>query len=197
MSNVENSYTLVSERLKRLRETETTGKKRKNMSQTELAEALNLSEATIKRYETNNPTLGKTTLEHIARFFKTTVDYLTGVTDIKNPLLYYRSMEEASIDGLVQYENDRLAGIEKLKALFDVCGYQYESIDGSVEYDFGGLNNEQSFPGPHKLIDPEGLNDDIYFSDKELENLKRLLSDAIAFECFRIKRGRDKKDGNS
>jgi len=196
MADVEKSFTLMSERLKRLRETETTGEKRKNMSQSELADALNLSEATIKRYETKNPTLGLTTLEHIAKYFNTTVDYLTGTTDIKDPLLYYQSLEEDSAEGYNQYENDRLAVIERTKALFNMCGYNYENIDNSPGYEFDGLQGEQFFPGPHKLTDPEGLNDTIYLSDGELENIKRLLGDAVAFECFRIKRGRDKKDGN-
>ena len=192
----EKAFTLVGERLRLLRETKTTGEKRMHMSQDELGEALNLSKPTIGRYERDNPTLGLSTLEHIAKFFNTTVAYLTGATDIKDPLLYYQEEMRIEDKALDAYETECRVKVERIKALFELCGYSYENVEGTAEYDFDGLQGEQFFPGPHKLTDPAGLNDTIYLSDDELENIKRLLGDAVAFECFRIKRGRDKKDGN-
>ena len=194
----ENTYTLVSSRLKSLRKTETVGKGKKGkfMSQVELADALHLSEPTIKRYEKNNPTLGQSTLEYLAVFFNTTVAYLTGATDIKDPLLYYKTLDDADAEVVSQYETEIQVKIEKIKNLFLMCGYQYENISGTASYDFDGIGAPAVYDGPHKLIDPQGVNETIYLSDDELENIKRQLGDMVAFECYRIKRGRDKCNGN-
>ena len=40
------------------------------------------------------------------------------------------------------------------------------------------------------------MNETIYLSDAELENIKQQLGYTVAFECYRIKRGRDKCNGN-
>ena len=195
-TKMENAYTLVSARLRLLRETETVGKKRKYMSQAELGAALNFSLSTIKRYENNNPTLGQTTLECIATFFNTTVAYLTGASDIKDPLLYYKTLDDAADDEMSRYETEIQAENERTKNLFAICGYKYENISRTAAYDFDGIEAPAVYDGPHKLIDPQGVNETIYISDDELENIKRQLGDMVAFECYRIKRGRDNRNGN-
>ena len=194
----EKTFTLVSSRLQLLRKTETVGKGRKGkfMSQAELADALHLSEMTIKRYENNNPTLGQSTLAYLATFFNTTDAYLSGATDIKDPLLYYKSLDDAAAEGLSKYETEIQVEIEKIKNLFLMCGYQYENISGTSSYDFDGIGAPAVYGGPHKLIDPQGINETIYLSDDELENIKRQLGDMVAFECFRILRRRGKENGN-
>lgn len=192
----EKAYTLVSARLRLLRETETVGKKRKYMSQEELGAALNFSLSTIKRYESNNPTLGQTTLECIATFFNTTVAYMTGASDIKDPLLYYKSLDDAADYGMSRYETEIQAENERNKNLFAMCGYKYENISRTAVYDFDGIEGPAVYDGPHKLIDPQGVNETIYISDDELKNIKRQLGDTVAFECYRIKRGRDNRNGN-
>lgn len=194
----ENTYTLISTRLRLLRKSETVGKgkKGKYMSQAELADALHLSEMTIKRYENKNPTLGQTTLEYLATFFNTTVAYLTGATDIKDPLLYYKTLDDAAAEGMSQYETEIQAENERNKNLFAMCGYKYENISGTAVYEFDGIEGPAVYDGPHKLIDPQGINETIYISDDELKNIKRQLGDAVAFECYRIKRGRDNRNGN-
>ena len=194
----EKTFTLVSSRLQLLRKTETVGKGKKGkfMSQAELADALHLSEMTIKRYENNNPTLGQSTLAYLATFFNTTVAYLSGTTDIKDPLLYYKTLDDAAAEGLSLYETEIQAENERIKNLFLMCGYQYENISGTSSYDFDGIRAPPVYDGPHKLIDPQGINETIYLSDAELENIKQQLGYTVAFECYRIKRGRDKCNGN-
>ena len=200
MADTEKKFTLVSERFQRLRLTETIGKKGKPMTQEEFAASIHLSPSTVKRYETKNPVLTETALLYFARYFKTTINYLIGETEIKDPLLYYQEEMRIEDEALDAYETECRVKVERIKALFELCGYSYENIENSKEYIANGfaeaLGEKSIFPGPHKLTDPEGLNDTIYLSDEELENIKRLLGDAVAFECFRIKRGRDKKDGN-
>ena len=95
------------------------------MSQAELADALHRSEMTIKRYENNNPTLGQSTLAYLATFFNTTVAYLSGTTDIKDPLLYYKTLDDAAAEGLSLYETEIQVENERIKNLFLMCGYQY------------------------------------------------------------------------
>ena len=192
----ENTYTLISTRLRLLRKSETVGKKRKYMSQAELGEALNLSVMTIKRYENKNPTLGQTTLEYLATFFNTTVAYLSGATDIKDPLLYYKTLDDAADYEMSRYETEIQAENERNKNLFAMCGYKYENIGGTAAYEFDGIEVPAVYEGPHKLVDPQGINEVIYLSDDELENIKRQLGDTVAFECYRIKRGRENRNGN-
>ena len=192
----ENTYTLMSCRLQKLRKTETIGKGKngKCMSQSDLANALHLSVMTIKRYENNNPMLGESTLSHFAAFFNTTVAYLTGATDIKDPLLYYKTLDD---EALSEYMLAEHAETERIKNLFAMCGYQYKNISHTACYEFDGIAAPKRYNGPHELTDPKGINETIYLSDEELENLKHQLYDTIAFECYRIRRGRGEHNGNN
>lgn len=56
-----------------------------DMSQTELAEKLNLKASAISKYEKCITQPALETLKKIAKIFGVTVDYLIGVSDIKNP----------------------------------------------------------------------------------------------------------------
>lgn len=62
------------DRLKRLR-------LEKNMTQEDLAKILNVSRATVGRYETNERFPDKTTLKEIADTFEVSIDYLFERTD--------------------------------------------------------------------------------------------------------------------
>jgi transcriptional regulator with XRE-family HTH domain len=66
------------ERLKLLRE-------EKGLSQVELAKLYNLSQSTIAYYETNSKQPSNETLQNLADFFQTTIDYLLGRSEIRNP----------------------------------------------------------------------------------------------------------------
>lgn len=56
-----------------------------DMSQTELAEKLNLKASAISKYEKGITQPSIDTLKSLAEIFSVTVDYLIGMSDIKNP----------------------------------------------------------------------------------------------------------------
>lgn len=166
------------------------------VSQENFADMIGLSDRTqIYRYEKGQAVPGKKRLKKIADVANTTVAYLLGETDIKDPLLYYQATEAAADEGYSEYIAEETAKIEHLKSFFNRCGFLYENIGNEARYDFAVFDNKQP-AGPHKLTDKRGLTDTLYLSDEEINGLFSNMSDALAFECFRILRMRDKENGN-
>ena len=67
-------------------------RKRANITQSELAEKLNLSFGTISKYEKDEISIPSETLLKIANIFNVSTDFLLGRVDIKNesiPILIY------------------------------------------------------------------------------------------------------------
>lgn len=58
-----------------------------DLTQSELASYLNISQRTYSRYENNERAIPVETLSKLATFYNTSVDYLIGRTDIKSPYL--------------------------------------------------------------------------------------------------------------
>lgn len=58
-----------------------------DLTQSELARFLNISQRTYSRYENNERSIPIETLSKLATFYKTSVDYLIGRTDVKEPYL--------------------------------------------------------------------------------------------------------------
>ena len=56
-----------------------------DMSQTKLAEKLNLKASAISKYEKGLTQPSIETLEKLAKIYNVTIDYLVGISDIKNP----------------------------------------------------------------------------------------------------------------
>lgn len=105
-----------SERLKELRAD-------RDMSQIELAKALNLRSSAISKYENNLTQPSIDTLKKLASIFDVTVDYLVGVSDIENPyekdkITPYEAEFVAKLRRL-NYEN-RIRIDERMKAMIEV-----------------------------------------------------------------------------
>ena len=66
------------ERIRNLRED-------KDLSQNEIAKILNCSQTTYSRYETGDLNIPVDSLIKLAKYFNTSIDYLTGLTDEKKP----------------------------------------------------------------------------------------------------------------
>ncbi len=166
------------------------------VSQESFADMIGLSDRTqVYRYEKGQAVPGKKRLKKIAEIANTTVAYLLGETDIKDPLLYYQATETAADEGYSEYIAEETAKVEHLKSFFNRCGYLYENISNEACYEFAVFDGKQPI-GPHKLTDKTGLSDPLYLSDEEIKSLFANMSDALAFECFRIIRRRDKENGN-
>ena len=61
-------------------------RKEKNMSQVALSLKLNVSQKMVSAYENGKSEPGIETLKRLAEIFETSVDYLIGCTDIRNPV---------------------------------------------------------------------------------------------------------------
>ena len=171
------------------------GRKRSSMSQEELGEALNYSREQIGRYERGEVIPDNKVLASIARLLGTTVDYITGETDIIDPGEYYNHLEKISNEAANDYYVEEIAKYEQLKNLFIMCGYEYDNMGAAFDFqDFS--SSAEHFYGPHKLTDPNDINTTIYLSDEEINQLKQTIHDTIAFECYRIARTRRLNNGN-
>lgn len=105
-----NNYGDIMLKLKELRE-------EYKISQTELAEKLNLSQRTISSYENgiNEPDIQ--TLKDIAKFFNVTVDYLIGfnqknstIVDVKQNI---RNLDKQQLLNIIEKQIDLLTLIER------------------------------------------------------------------------------------
>ncbi len=54
-----------------------------DLTQQEIAKLLNVSQATYSRYESGELDIPSASLITLARFYKTSVDYLLGLSDLK------------------------------------------------------------------------------------------------------------------
>lgn len=54
-----------------------------DLTQTDLAKVLNCSQQTYSRYENGDITINIESLITLANFYNTSIDYLVGITDIK------------------------------------------------------------------------------------------------------------------
>ena len=57
----------------------------KDMNQTQVAKMLGMSQTGYSKYETGENDIPTPVLIKLARFYKTSVDYLLGLTDCQNP----------------------------------------------------------------------------------------------------------------
>ncbi len=180
----------------------------KRLTQAQLAEKMGLSEEQIKRYEKyglpKRPGVRNAKALLLAKIFGVVPEYIKGETSIKDPLQYYAWLEQseaeaedAALAGAAEVFAEEEAREVRYKNLFSMCGYQYEYIGRTTAYDFGGISGTTQYNGPHELRDSQGTNNALYLNDDELKYLMQRLSDTVAFECYRIQRGRDKSHGNS
>ena len=90
-------------------------RKRANITQSELAEKLNLSFGTISKYEKDEISIPSETLLKIANIFNVSTDFLLGRVDIKNESIPIAASTKGSID------------------LSDVCDEDKEAIMRFIE----------------------------------------------------------------
>ena len=102
-TNLDNQKTLLP-RLKQLR-TE------KGVSQQTIADYLGITRQSYTNYELGNREADYVTLTKLANYFETTVDYLIGNTDKKNPLPKGSGKYKEFLDKLDNMEADNLARI--------------------------------------------------------------------------------------
>ena len=98
-------------RLKELRE-------QKRLNQEGMALKINVSQSTISAYEVGERTPDLETLITIARFFDVSIDYLVGLSDIKQPIKRSDLMTD-ELEYLYVYKQLSDVDREKVKAYID------------------------------------------------------------------------------
>ncbi|MCI8388985.1 MAG: helix-turn-helix transcriptional regulator [Clostridiales bacterium] len=90
---------MLSERLKTLR-------KKKGITQTQLAEEFHISAGTVGNWETGNREPDYETLLKLAKYFEVTVDYLLGNDEIK---------KSPTVDSTTEEDEELIEYLEELK----------------------------------------------------------------------------------
>ncbi len=98
-------------------------RKRKNLSQEDIAKILNVKQNTISNWENEKTEIDKTSLNILADFFEVSVDYLLGRTN--QP----QAIEKAL--GIDQEQKDRLKNIPI--AFYNKLGAKLDNVDLSPE----------------------------------------------------------------
>lgn len=87
-------------------------RKERRISQTELAKAVNVSQATVTAWETSKAEPSSSALDALANYFNVSSDYILGRTNVRNP--GSRDLDDAfdhamSFGGLPITEHDKQA----------------------------------------------------------------------------------------
>lgn len=98
-------------RLKQLR-------KESNLTQEELAQKISKTRSTIAGYETERKEPDYETLVLLAKYFNVSLDYLMGVSDVKNPYSE-KNIEE-------EYK-DEIEALEEFRQIMIDKGFDYEN----------------------------------------------------------------------
>ena len=101
----------LGKRIKSLRE-------QKELSQLEFSKLLNISNSTLSQYEAGNRMPSDEIKKKIAQYFDVSLDYLMGVSDIRNPYTE-KSIEE-------EYKEEFKA-LEKFRQVMINKGFNYEN----------------------------------------------------------------------
>ena len=86
--------------------------KEKEMSQTEIAKRYGLDRTSVGKWEANVSAPDIETLQDLANLFGVSMDYLTGVSDIRNP---YEPDTIAAHHDADEFTEDELRAIEEFK----------------------------------------------------------------------------------
>jgi len=99
---------MIGNRIKKLRENE-------GLNQLELSKLLNISNTTLSQYESGQRTPSDDIKIKLSKVFNVSIDYLLGVTDIKNP--YKEDKKEDSTMPIAAHFKGKEISEEKLKRI--------------------------------------------------------------------------------
>jgi len=120
---------ILGNRIKILRE-------EKEISQLELSKILNISNSTLSQYEAGNRIPGDDIKKKIAEYFNVSLDYLMGVSDIRNP---YKE-EDKKLSKM-----DKFLLELKKKAIERGIEFNEDSVDDLLDlYEFIKSRNKKS-----------------------------------------------------
>ena len=131
----------------------------------------------IGRYENKKRGIPTEHLEKLAAHWNVPVQYLTGETDISDPIAYQLEREQAIAAGFGEAVERHEKDIQRARIsnLFDLCGFDYEYL----------LQDQ----GKHLITDQSGEIEETALTDAQLSALMENVHKAMAFELFRIQKG--------
>lgn len=88
----------------------------KNLTQTKLGEVIGVEKSTVSMYENGNSTPNDDIKKMLANFFNVSLDYLIGVSDIRNP---YKESETSSEKNSSLTTKDERDIAKKLSSILD------------------------------------------------------------------------------
>lgn len=163
----------------------------KDISQIDFAPKIGVSESALKRYEMNaNPKLGgkySPMQEDTARLLEKETgiiaDYWMGRTaeTTYTGRIAELSYNAASDEAEEQLHRLRAEEAERRQSFFYMCGYRYESIEGTAAADFS------PDPRPH-ILTSYADNTRHELTEEQFQDLFNKLQDTINFACYQADR---------
>lgn len=124
---------ILGKRIKQLRE-------ENDLSQLELAQKLNISNSTLSQYEAGNRVPSDDIKKKIADLFETTVDFLIGNSDIRNP---YKDQEEQEEFPEEFTDPDEARTYVNRHQIFGSGGFDADKLDDEEILEFANALLEQ------------------------------------------------------
>lgn len=101
-------------------------RKAKNMTQSELAKEINVSEKTISRWEKDDTLMKANKAKELADYFGVSVAYLLGYSDFKDEDSYYEKMEKERILDVDVLNSISTIGEKNLPLVYDFLKKEFE-----------------------------------------------------------------------
>lgn len=162
-------------------------RKEHGITQEKLAEMIGKSEQIVRMYEKGTQAIPQNTIKDLADIFNVIPEYIEGITECTTRMQYAIELEKQADGGASAYWDQVEQEQNKLRALFDVCGYGYEyDVRAQTIIDFAPVatNKPADIPaGPYKLT-PKTTGQPCWLSQKAFEELIDRLKYTVSFACF-------------
>lgn len=145
----------------------------------DLAESIGISEATIRNYAHQRSAMDSSVARLFQEYTGIIWPYWIGETDCRTWEEHQIEQFEAASEAYAEMQEEELQRIEQYKALFTVCGFQYENLALSPAYEF-----DPQAAAPHCIIGKNTPALSVKLNDTELNSLVDRLRAAIELECF-------------
>lgn len=165
-------------------------------SQAVLAERIDVDTQTVGRYERMESSVSNSSAEALARLSGYIKEYWLGITECKTNDEFTEECADAAASEQYQEELYLRHKREKVKALFEICGFGYENMaDG--RYDFIEYSDNEAIIAEHRSAienhTPNKITDysqhffttPVYLSDDDLTVLAQNISCLIGYTCYR------------
>ncbi len=172
---------------------------RKNVikcSQAILAERIDVDTQTIGRYERMESSVSNSSAEALAQLSGYIKEYWLGLTECKTDDEFIEECANAAATEQHQKEIYQSRKRERIKTLFEICGFGYEDLSGS-RYDFIEFSNDEAAIAEHQHAmenhTPNKITDysqkfftaPVYLSNDDLAELSRNISGLIGYTCYK------------